>query len=343
MKSLWISKKVVLSLIVCLVLAMASCGKKKPAVEETSETQNVVVGQCFIVTLEAEPSTGYDWVLAQPLDTNLVQVVNTDIAYPSGDATPGAPVSEAWSFQAMAEGSTSIVLEYTRFWEKGASPTKRHTVTVHIAKSGEEVRETINVQLGQTFNITLESNPSTGYSWQFAQHPDANIVKLESQKYTPSANVPGAPGKEVWVFKGVGVGSTTMVLQYQRPWETNVPPLKKDTIKVTVTPAPPTPPKEYSDPHVPIVASVGEVFIIFLESNASTGYQWQLMEPLDQKILVFLGEEYRQKADSPVGEPGHNYFTFQAKGKGKTVVKLGYFGPGEVTASKTADFNVEVK
>ena len=336
-----------MAMVACLVFTMTGCGKKKveppqPTTEETSESQTVVEGKNFTVSLESNQTTGYNWELAQPLDTNFVKLISTDYVAPT-DSALGAPGKEVWQFQALKVGNTAIVLEYDRPWENEATPAKKHTRNVTINKPTSEVNETFNIEAGQTFSLSLEANPSTGYSWVLSQPPDEKILKLLSQNFVPSGNQVGAPGKDVWKFQGLIAGNTGFILQYQPSQGTNVTPEKKENIKVTITaaPSPPSPPKQYSDPKVPIKATVGEVFIIVLQSNASTGYLWELLQPVDGKILTLLGNEYREAAGSEVGGQGATYFTFQVAGKGNTVIHLGLMPPAAETPSQTADFTVE--
>lgn len=90
---------------------------------------------------------------------------------------------------------------------------------------------------GETFVLTLDSNPSTGYQWQLATAPDATIVKLVRSEYTaPATQRVGAGGEEVWTFQAVGTGHTTVTLKYVRPWEGNVAPVDQRTFTITVRP-----------------------------------------------------------------------------------------------------------
>ena len=41
----------------------------------------------------------------------------------------------------------------------------------------------------------------------------------------PETEMVGAGGKEVWTFKGVRPGETTVELEYVRPWEAGVEPV----------------------------------------------------------------------------------------------------------------------
>jgi len=85
----------------------------------------------------------------------------------------------------------------------------------------------IAVTQNKTFNITLPSNATTGYSWQWqATKFDKNVVSLVTHHYVAPNNnhMIGAPGYEVWTFKAnAGQYSVTQVCHikmiYKRPWE----------------------------------------------------------------------------------------------------------------------------
>jgi len=43
----------------------------------------------------------------------------------------------------------------------------------------------IEVKVGQEFNITLESNPSTGYGWQLSKPLNETIINLIGSEFKP--------------------------------------------------------------------------------------------------------------------------------------------------------------
>lgn len=89
-----------------------------------------------------------------------------------------------------------------------------------------------NVKLNQQFQITLDSNPSTGYSWEVNYNP--KYLKLISQNYVSSnSNIIGAPGIEIFTFKAIKNGQTYINFNYQRTWEDQ--PLKTKHYKVKIT------------------------------------------------------------------------------------------------------------
>jgi inhibitor of cysteine peptidase len=84
--------------------------------------------------------------------------------------------------------------------------------------------EAIDARVGQPFSITLDSNPTTGYSWGLALPLDENVVELLQHTYQRSGTARlGAGGTEIWTFEPLCEGFTTIVLKYRRPWEPDNP------------------------------------------------------------------------------------------------------------------------
>jgi len=96
----------------------------------------------------------------------------------------------------------------------------------------------VTVVLGQVFTVTLESNPSTGYRWEWVDHQDSIVEQMGEAQFKPrEAGDPplvGAGGWESFDFKAVNPGQMTLKLVYRRPWEEGVEPLKTFSLQVTV-------------------------------------------------------------------------------------------------------------
>jgi predicted secreted protein len=64
---------------------------------------------------------------------------------------------------------------------------------------------------------------------------NAAVVQKVSNTYeAPSNSMPGAGGKELWVFQATGKGNTSIDFQYVRPWEKNTPRATSTTFQVQV-------------------------------------------------------------------------------------------------------------
>ncbi|MFH1059075.1 MAG: protease inhibitor I42 family protein [Pseudomonadota bacterium] len=100
-------------------------------------------------------------------------------------------------------------------------------------------KRTLSVGVGETVDLTLDSNPSTGFRWFLAQPPDNLVLVLETHFYQSdpdAAGRVGAPGREVFRFRGVSPGSTNLTLEYARPTEREkgLAPAQRHAIAVRV-------------------------------------------------------------------------------------------------------------
>jgi inhibitor of cysteine peptidase len=94
----------------------------------------------------------------------------------------------------------------------------------------------ITIKSGDVVTVTLESNPTTGYSWQVIEIDNAVLLQDGDPEYKQSPGsegLVGAGGTETFRFKAIGNGETSLGLGYMRPWE-SVPPIQTFTIQVIV-------------------------------------------------------------------------------------------------------------
>jgi inhibitor of cysteine peptidase len=105
-----------------------------------------------------------------------------------------------------------------------------------INLTGADNNGQIAAKSGDTLILTLDSNPTTGYSWQVMEIDNAVLVQNGDPEYKQSAGsegLVGAGGTETFHFNVVGTETTTLELGYMRPWE-SVPPIETFTIEVVV-------------------------------------------------------------------------------------------------------------
>ena len=94
----------------------------------------------------------------------------------------------------------------------------------------------ITAKAGDTLTLTLDSNPTTGYSWQVMEIDNAILIQDGDPEYKQSSGsdgLVGAGGTETFHFRAVGSGNASLELGYMRPWE-SVPPIQTFTIQVVV-------------------------------------------------------------------------------------------------------------
>lgn len=79
----------------------------------------------------------------------------------------------------------------------------------------------IDLGVGDTVTIDLCSNPTTGFEWK--ENPDISDVSVLEQTshefISPGTDVLGQAGCEVWVFKTLKKGESTVSFEYSQPWE----------------------------------------------------------------------------------------------------------------------------
>ena len=93
----------------------------------------------------------------------------------------------------------------------------------------------IATRSGTVFKITIDSNPTTGYSWRLGAKPDARLVKPAGSRFiAPQTKLVGAGGKEVWTFRALKPGKTKLSLEYARPWEKNMKPAEIRVYEVVI-------------------------------------------------------------------------------------------------------------
>jgi len=82
--------------------------------------------------------------------------------------------------------------------------------------------------------IALESNPSTGYSWE-ASYDETRLELVEETyelgEYAKQGLV-GAGGTELFRFKALKSGEANITMEYKRPWEEEVLEQKVFTVEV---------------------------------------------------------------------------------------------------------------
>ena len=90
----------------------------------------------------------------------------------------------------------------------------------------------VDVHLGNSLEILLTENPSTGHSWSV---DEALLIRvtLVSTQYTPAApGLIGAGGSRSFVFKTKAVGTQSISIVYSRPFEAGT--VETKTVNVNV-------------------------------------------------------------------------------------------------------------
>ena len=114
-------------------------------------------------------------------------------------------------------------------------------IALGACSSGNEVRlddgddgGQVELQGGQTLVISLEGNPTTGYTWQVDEVDEKVLRQVGDPGFEPDSGAVGAGGVQTLRFETVTSGTTTLKLVYVRPWEEGSPPEETFSVQVTV-------------------------------------------------------------------------------------------------------------
>lgn len=103
--------------------------------------------------------------------------------------------------------------------------------------TGKSVRQTSGNEGKTSVTIALESNPTTGYQWEWSQKGAGSLRLTDNEYQGPSGELVGAGGKQVFVFSAGNPGRVTLTFIYRRPWEdASVDPIDIEEFQFIVNP-----------------------------------------------------------------------------------------------------------
>ena len=94
--------------------------------------------------------------------------------------------------------------------------------------------ETIRARVGETFEIPLAGNLTTGYRWEAEIIGEPPVVEFLEDIWEADVSRPGAPGGQRLRFRAVAAGQGAVVLRYRRPWEKQAA-LEERTVSLNIT------------------------------------------------------------------------------------------------------------
>lgn len=88
------------------------------------------------------------------------------------------------------------------------------TVELDVSDSLSEV----SLDVGDQLSVSLEANPTTGYSWELGPLPDG-LQLVSSEFEEPGGSLVGAPGMQLFVFDVIGPGTGILRFEYVRVFD----------------------------------------------------------------------------------------------------------------------------
>lgn len=117
--------------------------------------------------------------------------------------------------------SFGLILGFTLVGCSSVSPTVDGKT--HVYSLEQQCPTLLEMNVGQTLELTLPENPTTGYIWQVAK--PQNILKVEEiyQQDPLKSQQPmlGAGGKKLFRFTALQPGEEWIHVKHSRAWEQN--------------------------------------------------------------------------------------------------------------------------
>lgn len=105
-------------------------GEMRLGVDDSGRRVVLQPGQTVVLSLDANPSTGYIWETVHAAEPVLRQVGDSE--FRPGSERVGASGTQVLRFEAAAAGQASLELAYRRPWEKGATPRQTFSLEVMV-------------------------------------------------------------------------------------------------------------------------------------------------------------------------------------------------------------------
>ena len=111
-----------------------------------------------------------------------------------------------------------------------SSPAPSGPVSLTAADAGK----TIELKIGQTLQVSLAGNKTTGYNWVLAPMDPALLEQVGDPDYKPDSSKLGSPGVLTLKFKAATAGQAVLHLDYKRSWEKAAAPDRTFEVNVVV-------------------------------------------------------------------------------------------------------------
>jgi inhibitor of cysteine peptidase len=122
----------------------------------------------------------------------------------------------------------ALLLLFSMF-ASACNPSK--SISLTAADAGKQV----SIKVDEQVVITLDGNPSTGYTWE-SKDLDTALFEQVGDTVFQSSNpgLVGSGGTLTLTFRALKSGTSPLLLVYHRPWEVGIDPIATFEITVTV-------------------------------------------------------------------------------------------------------------
>lgn len=117
--------------------------------------------------------------------------------------------------------------------EQSTQPEKDRQAMLSLFENSNG--QTVDIRVGELFQVTLPENASTGYRWAIERYDMGLIKALASDANYPSSAL-GASGDVTFNFQATKAGDAEIVLMHWRHWEGASSVIARFRIRLHVTP-----------------------------------------------------------------------------------------------------------
>jgi predicted secreted protein len=112
-------------------------------------------------------------------------------------------------------------------------PVDSYRISDEKKNKKEDKMELIRAKQNEPFDISLQTNPTTGYKWYADYY--YNFLRLDSERFEKgSSDELGSGGISIFAFMPLKPGKATISFVYRRPWENIVADVR--TFQVEISP-----------------------------------------------------------------------------------------------------------
>lgn len=193
-----------------------------------ARTLDARVGDMILADLPGNPSTGYNWDAM--FDDDGVMESGGDASFEPSSEAEGSPGALTLPLKAAKAGYAMVIFKETPPGDANGTPANVSVLSYNVAEaeSGAEpatmeedmsAQETVELAVGDTLEVQLNGNESTGYSWaeDMSYMDDAVLVADGEPVFTADSEDLGSPGKFTLKWKATGPGDVIIVCQYVPP------------------------------------------------------------------------------------------------------------------------------
>ncbi|ADL49936.1 protease inhibitor I42 family protein [Clostridium cellulovorans] len=235
-KRTFISKILLVSMCASIVPATVALAGENAVVKKSKSNEIQIipmpgnVKESTSISLKSNATTGYSWKYTVVQGDSIIQTLKSYRPDDTSGTIDGSGGTDTWTFKGSKEGSTTLRFEYSRSWEESPVDTREFIITVD-----GDMNMTVKETTKGTASIQLRSDTTTeACSWRYSVVQGDSIVESSKEfiEYPVWTGIYGSGGRNIWVFKGLKEGSTTLKFEYLRPTEGDVAEIRDFNLTV---------------------------------------------------------------------------------------------------------------